>query len=326
MTTEEVTLKNEKVQANFSEDTLQVIDAEDPKAAKAKDEIFRPELENLESPTLTLRVFLVSILFTFLLSYANQIGNYRNQGLSVDVTISFILAFPILKLFASCLPSKKWRIFGYTIDTNPGPFTIREHIFLAVVTNEAGGNAYVSNLLYYMEEELEINLGWGGNFTIIFITKMVGYGVAMFVCSVLISPKGMIWPGAQYTAEVFRMMHDGGHSRRLKMFAVFGLSFAVYTLLPDLFMPTIQSVSILCLVAGGSRTVNILGNGLHQGMGLTAINFDVSQIWPYWSSLAYTPAYAAWNILISGIIGYWIVVPLLYFSDNLYAKNFPAWS
>eukprot|EP01135_Chromosphaera_perkinsii_P008432 Nk52_evm1s1359 gene=Nk52_evmTU1s1359 len=324
---EDMRLKDEKSHSQFPEaKDMGIVDAEDPMAAKAKDEIFRPELENLDSPTLTLRVFLVSIVFTFLLSYANQIGNYRTQALSVDVTIAYILAYPILRFLAACVPSRKWRIFGYTIDTNPGPFTIREHIFLAVVTNEAGGNAYVGNLLYYMEAELGINLGWGGDFMIILITKMAGYGIAMFMCSVLISPKVMIWPGAQYTAEVFRMMHDGGISRRLKMFAIFGLVFGVYTLLPDLFMPTLASVSILCLAAGGNRNVNILGNGQNYGMGLTAINFDVSQVWPYWSSLAYIPTYAAVNILLSGMFLYWVIVPLFYFTDTYHAKNFPAWA
>eukprot|EP00127_Corallochytrium_limacisporum_P004316 Clim_evm261s157 gene=Clim_evmTU261s157 len=301
-------------------------DAKDSKSVSSIDSEYDPEVEDKDEPVITFRIIVISTILNFLWSYVNQIGNYRTVAFSLDTSVALLISYVLLSWMARSLPSWKLRLGPYTIDTNPGPFNIREHVMLALITQEAGGTAYVANTLYFMEAKLGQNIGWFGDFLLILCTKMVGYGLAILFYRFLIMAKSMPWPGAIFQAEVFKMLHEDSRSR-LKVFGLVGILSLVYMWVPGFFWPGLISVSMLCWIAAGQHTspngpLQIMGRGLSQGFGLGTMMFDMSIFIAYFGLVAYIPAWLGFNAVVGGVLYAWILSPIAYFSDFANSKNF----
>eukprot|EP00126_Sphaerothecum_destruens_P010552 Sdes_comp20771_c0_seq1m16799 len=290
---------------------------------------------------LTLRVFLVSTILTFVVSYINQIGSYRRVPFSLDPTVIFLLSYPILRCFAAFFPSYHLNIFGCILDTNPGPVHLREHLLISVVTCDASSSAYVSNSLYFLETKLHRQIGWLGNFLVIFCTKFIGYGIACFSMRVLIEPEGMMWPGAIYTLEIFRMLHEKGAvmlGGRLKIFCGVFMGFFVYSWFPGFLLPGLSSLSLVCWLFSDPAefatpastppfsTANVLGRGFSQGFGLASLDLNFSNVWNFYGFLSFIPWQAGLNVVFGGVLLNWILGPIVYFSNLANANRIPPTS
>eukprot|EP01135_Chromosphaera_perkinsii_P000639 Nk52_evm6s147 gene=Nk52_evmTU6s147 len=285
----------------------------------------RPELDVPEdAPILTFRVFLISSLLTYIVGYVNQIGSYRTVSFSIDTVVVFIVSFPLLKMISEKLPNYRMNIGSMQFDLNPKPFNIREHLLISVISSDAAGSSYVANTLYFMEYQLHDNLGWMGDFLLIASTKLVGYGIAGVTFKLLIEPAMMVWPQAIYTAELFRMLHDGTKSR-LKVFTIVAICVFCYSFLPNLLMPVLGSFAVLCFFNGsstGNQDYQIMSRGYYGGFGLGSFDFNPSNIWGYFSYVCYVPVWAGMNMFVGGVLYAWVICPIVYWSDFIHAKNF----
>jgi len=209
---------------------------------------------------------------------------------------------------------------GITLDTNPGPFNAREHMLLMCAMSDASSTAYVANTLWFMEVKLKQNLGWTGDFILIAVTKLIGYGLAALFYRVLISSKRMPWPTAIYQAEVYRVMHEknGG---RLRVFMFLLITTFVYTWVPDFFWPGLSSIAVLCWFSS-SHVVGVLGAGT-RGFGVGSFNLNISDFTGYFSFLLYVPAWLGLNAVAGGVIWAWVVSPALYFLNFQHSRNLP---
>eukprot|EP01135_Chromosphaera_perkinsii_P001455 Nk52_evm5s172 gene=Nk52_evmTU5s172 len=285
-----------------------------------------PEDEMDNSRILTLRVLVIATVFNFVWSYINQIGSYRTIPFGLDSSVAYIVSYPVLKFLAACIPSYKWRIKGYILDTNPGPFNIQEHLMVGVVTSDSVNGAYVAQTLYFMEKKLGQNIGWFGDFMLILVTKMIGYGLAALCYRFLIISKNMPWPTAIYNAEVFKMLHEDSN-KRLKVFGIFFVFFFCYMWLPGYLWPGLASVSFLCWIASGTNSgsnskLQVLGRGGGQGFGVGTFTFDVSNFVSFYGFLMYIPAWLGFNAVAGGMLFAWVVSPIMYYQDFAHSQHF----
>lgn len=95
----------------------------------------------------------------------------------------------------------------------------------------------------------------------------------------------------------------------------------LYQFLPALFMPTLSSIAVLCLVNNKSNTFRVLSSG-YKGLGFLDFSFD-------WNAISASgPLYQPWSAALNfyaGIAGaMFIVVPIVYFNGMWDADKFPS--
>ncbi len=87
----------------------------------------------------TFRSFFLGIFFTCILSFINQFFAFRTSPLNVGILLTQLLAYPLGKLLATILPTRKFYLFGkrWSFSLNPGPFTVKEHCIIAAMSDAA---------------------------------------------------------------------------------------------------------------------------------------------------------------------------------------------
>ena len=105
---------------------------------QASDEEVAANVSNKDDPStlvLTFRSWFLGLLFTCLLSFVNQFFWYRTSPLFVGTLVAQLLTYPLGRTMAKILPTRKYKIFGWSFTLNPGPFTIKEHCVITAMAN-----------------------------------------------------------------------------------------------------------------------------------------------------------------------------------------------
>jgi hypothetical protein len=105
---------------------------------QVSDEDVAANVSNRDDPStlvLTFRSWFLGLLFTCLLSFVNQFFWYRTSPLFVGTLVAQLLTYPLGKTMARILPNRNYKIFGWSFNLNPGPFTIKEHCIITAMAN-----------------------------------------------------------------------------------------------------------------------------------------------------------------------------------------------
>ena len=133
--------------------------------------------------------------------------------------------------------------------------------------------------------------------------------------NLLVYPPTMYWPSILVVVQLFTTLYSSTSTTlsrsaqwavrdRLKVFTFIFLITFIYQFLPFLIIPTLTSVSVLCLINNQSWWMRVLGSG-YKGLGILDFSFD-------WSSMGssgplFTPYWAQGNYF-GGLIGMcWVV-------------------
>ncbi|KAJ3255850.1 hypothetical protein HK103_005863 [Boothiomyces macroporosus] len=293
----------------------------------------------------TFRMLLISTVVVATTTSTANFFFFKLNRVYLDVLSVIICAYFIGNGMAK-LP-KSWTLL------NPGPFTHKEHTLIAIASmaasNNIGMNVISLQRLFYGRgnDSNYVNSGIdiGNLSSILFLisTQCIGIGLGGILNKYLVLPAAFWWPETITSANLIHTFHSTvSHIitkyRMLAFFTVFGVGF-VYQFLPQFFMPVLQSISILCLAAGGaSGKFNppnepivkqhyrqpLLGQmGSSQGGGILSLSLD-------WTAISFldplvTPIWSQANVLFSNYFLAWVVTPILYFMNTWNAKNFPLY-
>ncbi|KAI9572533.1 OPT oligopeptide transporter protein-domain-containing protein [Boletus coccyginus] len=269
-------------------------------------------------PTMTLRTWALGLILAVLMAGINQFLFFRYPSVPVGATTAQLVSFPLGKLWASYVPRK--RIFG--ISLNPGPFSIKEHVLITIMASVGALPAYATDIIavqrVYYNQYYSLSYQW-------FLTG----GIAR---RFLVSPANMIWPTTLVTCALFNTLHSqqyagcnllGGMSReRFFLYASTG-SFVWY-FFPGYLFQALSYFSWVTWIWPENAVIAQLFGYVH-GMGMSVITFDWSQI-AYTGSPLATPWWAAVNILIGFVVFFWIVTPILYFTNTWMSLYMPILS
>jgi hypothetical protein len=93
----------------------------------------------------------------------------------------------------------------------------------------------------------------------------------------------MIFPSSLSMVSLYVTLHKPqdtviGGRWKMSRFKFFWIAFAVlfvYTWIPEYIAPSLQLVSVFCLVGGGNKIMSFLGSGsTNGGVGLFSLTFD----------------------------------------------------
>ncbi|KAJ7582911.1 OPT oligopeptide transporter protein-domain-containing protein [Mycena floridula] len=283
--------------------------------------------DDINTPVLTFRFYLLSAGFTALGAWLTQMGFFRTTYIPYSIYFVQIASLYFGRLLAATLPNKMIGFGQYKMSLNPGSFTMKEHVTIVIAantgaTNNLGDYVLAPLALFY---DAPMN-GWLGLLFMI-SAVFVGFSFASFARMILIENPTTMFPRTLQQVSVFKAMQStlGEESKtaktQMRVFWYTILIFFIWQFLPEYIFPFTSSLAFLCWVSKDPK-VQFLGSGL-GGAGFLNITLDWSNIgstfviYPYWTTV---------NIFSSYVIVAWILIPVAYFTGIWESDKYPVQS
>ncbi|KAJ2078256.1 hypothetical protein H4R24_004603 [Coemansia sp. RSA 988] len=323
-------------------------------------EVVRTAVSNTDDPSIpsmTFRSHVLGIFFVCLISFVNQFYWERDNPIALNLLIVQLLCYPMGMAMAWGLPTRTWNLFGYIWSMNPGPFTIKEHVLVSLMSNASAFMALTVDIFAVLRLYYNPSFPLWAALLLLLSGQLFAYALAGLSRTLLVLPAPMIWPSSLINASLFRTFHEehdnsgddqdvksasGSHPRscwalrwrpkllsgmsRTRFFWVcFGFSFVWY-FVPGYLVQVLSTISILCLVAPNNHLANMIGDG-KQGLGMLSFSLD----WSVFSnafllSPIATPFWAACNLFLGFVLVFWIALPTAYFNNLWGSATLPLYS
>ena len=191
------------------------------------------------------------------------------------------------------------------------------------------GAAYLTDVILTMQYFYGLNFGWGFQIVSILASQAIGYSIAGLVRRVLIYPASMIWPSNLVTSTFLTNIHlnvnhvaNSWKISRLKFFLIMMILSLLWTWFPQYLAPFLSNFSLASWIAPKNVIINQLF-GTQSGLGMLPITFDWNQIAGYLGSPLIPPYFAIANVFASIVIIFWILVPIIQYTNVWYGHYLP---
>lgn len=123
--------------------------------------------------------------------------------------------------------------------------------------------------LYYGEK---MSPGWSMMFLL--SSQMIGYGFAGLFRDILVRPPSMYYPGVLPNVALFNAMHRNPSvvKKSLRYFAYVAILAFTWEWLPELFMPLLGSLPLICWFGHGNWKAFLMGSGYYGFVSLDSFN------------------------------------------------------
>lgn len=301
----------------------------------------------------TPRMWFLSTLFSFLGSSTNLFFSLRYPSVSITPVIALLLVHPMGLMWDYFLKrqddppeeytdglrtvdgpdpaGKRSRLGRLRLWLAQGRWNEKEHSCVYVSSNVSFGFAFATDVIVEQTQFYKQDVGIVYQLLLTLSTQILGYTFAGLTRRFLVRPSGMIWPGTLMSAAMFTTLHkeenkeaNGWKISRWKFFYVIWLGGFLFYFLPGLLMPALSYFNVITWFAPDNVVVANLF-GVVSGLGLFPLTFDWAQI-AYIGSPLLTPFWAAMNVVGGLVIVMWIIAPIAYYSNWLYASYMPILS
>ncbi|WXC61948.1 hypothetical protein SNK03_007815 [Fusarium graminearum] len=304
----------------------------------------RAVVENTDDPTLpvgTFRAFFLGTIFVLLGTSIEQFFSLRMPAISLSTYMVQLLSMPLGMLLAKILPTKKFRIFSWEFSLNPGPFSQKEHVLIAIMANVSFGGgavgAYVVSIIqvlkldtFYGEKVLSNSIPW--QIITLLSTQFLGYGCAGLARRFLVYPSSMLWPRSLANIALTKALYKDNGNReqaangwtmtRYRFFLICFASMFVYFWIPNFLFKALGLFNWPTWISPRNVTLALIA-GSTCGLGFNPLPTLDWNIATYLGDPIVTPFFTLMNYASGmAIIGV-IVAPLLYFNNVWDAAYFP---
>ncbi|PFH50769.1 hypothetical protein AMATHDRAFT_3624 [Amanita thiersii Skay4041] len=279
-------------------------------------------------PVNTFRMWFLGIIFTILISGLNQVFSMRYPSVFITGIVVQLISLPAGKLLELILPTTRFNSFGYTWSLNPGPFSIKEHVCITVMSNVVVSGAYASDIILTQKLFFGQPVSFGYQILVVLSTQILGFSLGGVLRQFVVWPSSMIWPGALVNSALFNTLHknfgkrDRGHMTRERFFLIAMVCSFVWYWVPGYLFTALSVFNWICWIAPKNAVVNILF-GTSSGLGMSVLTFDWSMI-AFIGSPLVTPWWSELNTATSFIVVFWILAPILYFTNSFNSAYFPV--
>ncbi|KAF9323516.1 hypothetical protein BG006_001385, partial [Podila minutissima] len=274
----------------------------------------------------TFRVWFIGLALTVAVSFSNQFFFLRSGTMALTLPICALVSLPLGHLMAALLPSRDFHFFKWSFSLNPGPFSIKEHAIIGVMSYCASGTAFAVNIVIMQKFYLDQEKPFIARLFLVLSTQLLGYGMAGVLRRFLIRPPQMLWPAVLVNVALYRSLNakrvspeDQGRMPMMRYFSLLSFAMFVYHWLPGFIFPTITTLSVLCWIKPTNVVLSQLTGS--RGLGIGTLSLD-------WSYISFaqpltTPLFAQFNILLGLVLFAYIAVPFAYYTNLWGAKMYP---
>ncbi|KAG6836671.1 hypothetical protein H0H93_005089 [Arthromyces matolae] len=276
-------------------------------------------------PVSTIRSWFLGLVVAILIPGLNQFFYLRYPSVTVSGVVAQLLVFPVGRAWARFLPN--WKILGVSL--NPGPFSIKEHVLITIMATVGYQSAYATDIVAVQRVYYNQIYSFGYKWMLVMSTQLIGFSIGGIARRFLVQPPSMIWPTNLVTCALFNTLHAqtysgmgkrGGISRERFFFYCF-LGSCTWYFFPGYIFTALSYFSWVCWIAPNNIPVNQMF-GYVSGLGMSLITFDWAQIAYIGSPLA-TPWWAEANVAVGFVFFFWILTPILYYTNTWYSAYLP---
>ncbi|KAJ1025135.1 hypothetical protein NDA16_002641 [Ustilago loliicola] len=132
------------------------------------------------------------MLFTIVIPGVNQLLSYRYPTVTITSFVAQLLAYPMGCFMAKVLPTKVFKTPLGSFTLNPGPFNVKEHTVITVMSNVTYQRAYASNVSAVQRITYGFDWGFGYIILLTLSSQLIGFSMAGFFRRWLVWPAAMI--------------------------------------------------------------------------------------------------------------------------------------
>lgn len=272
----------------------------------------RAAVSNVDDPTMkanTFRAWLMGLVACTVLSGIDVYFSAQWPQVTFPTVAIQLLAYPIGVAMSKIPYPRHWPLAEWI---NPGPFNIKEHTMISVMSSVGVSPAYATDIFITQHAYYGQHLKAGYMILLMMSTQMIGFSFAGFSRQILVWPASMIWPANLTSTAFLTSMHENnfvGSFRgwsRFKMFTVSAAVLFVWEMVPSYLFTGLQYFSWPAWCAPKNKGVNVVFGGT-GGIGLNILSLD----WNVISSELGSPMFVPWFAIANTMAGYAIIICLV---------------
>lgn len=251
----------------------------------------------------------------------NQFFSLRQPSVTISALVAQLLAFPVGCAWA------KWTPVG---SLNPDrQFNIKEHALITIMANVSIGSAAATQVIEALVKFYHMPSQGGFEVLLCITTQLFGFGLAGMASRWLVGPASMLWPQVLSNAALLSTLHsrlnviaDGWQISRLRFFLYVFVGGAIWYFAPGYLFTGLSTFAFICWIVPSNVVVNQLF-GQITGLGMSVVTFDWAQVVYANQSPLLVPFWAGVNVMGSFALFFWLVCPLVYYSNTWYSAHLP---
>ncbi|KAK9238778.1 OPT oligopeptide transporter protein-domain-containing protein [Lipomyces kononenkoae] len=297
-----------------------------------------PEVRSVCSPTddptipvETFRAYAIGIFWVAVAGFVNQILYYRQPHFSLTSQVLQLLLVPFGQFAAKFVPAWKIRVWKWTVNLNPGPWTFKEQMFATIITNVGAQNAVWGQYAPVLRENIFYGQEWANyGFTVLIniICQLFGLGMAGVLRRWCVYPSKAVWPTLLPTLQLNRTLLvpedkksiNGWRISKYRLFNILLAAAFVYFFIPDYLFTALSTFNWMTWIAPKNKNLAFV-TGSTIGTGFNPwTTFDWSVI--NYSSPLVVPFFTIANQYAGTVVGA-VVLLILYYTNFKYTAYVP---
>ncbi|CAK7899875.1 oligopeptide transporter 2 [[Candida] anglica] len=284
-------------------------------------------------PCETLRAYIVGFIWNAIGTFINQFFAQRQPAISFTTAVAQLFLYPSGLLTQYIFPEYSFKLFGLTIDLNPGPWSYKEQMFSTIVFSVAGGGtSYVQyNIFTQKSEQFYGNewASWGYQILLILSTNFLGFGFAGVLRRFAVYPINAIWPSILPTVALNRALLkperneniNGWTISRYYFFFIATTASFVWNWVPEYLFAALSSFNWMTWIAPENKNLAYI-TGTFGGLGVNPVTSFDWNIIDYSGSTLSAPFYSTFNQYIGSVIAFFCIVGV-YWSNYKWTAYLP---
>jgi OPT family small oligopeptide transporter len=240
---------------------------------------------------------------------------------TISALVAQLLAFPVGCAWARLIP------LGVL---NPDRhFNIKEHALITIMANVSIGSAAATQVIEALVKFYNVPSQGGFEVLLCITTQLFGFGLAGMASRWLVGPASMLWPQVLSNAALLTTLHsrsnaiaNGWRITRLRFFLYVFVGGAIWYFAPGYLFTGLSTFAFICWIVPSNVVVNQLF-GQTTGLGMSVLTFDWAQVVYANQSPLLVPFWAGLNVMGSFALFFWLVCPLVYYTNTWYSAHLP---
>lgn len=282
-------------------------------------------------PCETIRVYILGIIWCGIGAFINQFFSQRQPPINLTSAIVQVFLYPCGICLHWILPKYKFKIWKYTIDLNPGPWTQKEQMLTTLFYSVSGSAVYVNSNIEDQKIKVFYNDQWlnmGYDICLMLSTNFIGFGLAGIIRKFAVYPVQSVWPSVFPTLAVNKALMQGEKKEniygwkisRYNFFFIVCIASFFYFWIPDYLFTAMSTFNWLSWIKPDNLNLaNITGSVL--GLGINPIPTFDWNVLNFCSPLA-LPFFNQVNTYVGGVLGFFCIVAVWY-SNFKWTKYLP---
>ncbi|EIN10286.1 OPT oligopeptide transporter [Punctularia strigosozonata HHB-11173 SS5] len=289
-------------------------------------------------PVWTFRLWFLAVGLSCFGAVLSEIFAFRPQSVYVSQLFLQTAAYILGRVLEEIIPGPgnarfKTRDNVFTRFMNPGPFDIKEHVGILIMSAAATHGALAINIFAANDLFYGIKSNTAVAIFTLLGSQLLGYGLAGMMRSFLVYPTYCVFPNLIPTVQMFDVLHRGHGNflqmKRVKFFWTLFIGIFFWQWIPEYIAPLLTGFSVFCLARRNSAWVTRLFGGAagNEGLGLFSLCFDWNYVGSGGSAYGALFQPLATQLSLFGGVFICIISFIGVYANNVWnAQNFPFMS